>query len=189
MTQRMIKWPSIEQFRSVIRNVQHKTRYKGKDENGEAIFDPFAKLPMLDFVGTVKLHGTNASVASSLNSINAESLWCQSRENIITPEKDNAGFAMFVESMKDDFADLLLTASLVNHTCADCYDDIVVYGEWCGKGIQSGVGISEIPKMFVIFGIAKVDAEGNKLYYTQREVTDVVDGCREYVKKPGEEAR
>jgi hypothetical protein len=32
-------------------------------------------------------------------------------------------------------------------------DDVYIYGEWCGQGIQKGVAISEVPKMFVIFDV------------------------------------
>jgi DNA-binding transcriptional regulator GbsR (MarR family) len=43
----MIKYPAIEQFRNAIRDVAHKF--------------PNEK-PIVEFHGTVKLHGTNASV-------------------------------------------------------------------------------------------------------------------------------
>lgn len=101
-------------------------------------------LPVVDFVGTVKLHGTNAAVG-----IKDGQIYCQSRKRIITPEDDNMGFARFVEDNKDFFAQLLKDA-------ANQYDsqDVLLYGEWCGKGIQKGVGISEVPKMFVVFEIS-----------------------------------
>jgi len=50
---KMIKFPSIEQFRSIVRDV----KYQGKDENGNPIMDKNAKMPTLTFTGTVKLHG------------------------------------------------------------------------------------------------------------------------------------
>ena len=172
----MIKWPSIEQYRNVIKNVEMKTRYTGKDEAGKPFFDRNVKLPTLKFEGTVKLHGSNASIVMSAD----RKMWCQSRENIITPEKDNAGFARFVESQEDAFKVLLLTAK----TVSECYtSDIVIFGEWCGKGIQKGVGISELPKMFVIFGIALVK-DDQKTYFTRQDIFEVCDNAREYVKKP-----
>lgn len=173
-----IAWPSIEQFRNLVKNVEHKSAYAGKDEEGNAIFNRLAVKPTLIFEGTVKLHGTNASVCLAADG----EMWVQSRENVITPEKDNAGFAMFVKSKEDAFNDLLVTArELYKH---DPNNTIVVFGEWCGKGIQKGVAISELPKMFVIFGIASVDAEGNKTYYSRQMITNVVDGGREYVTTP-----
>lgn len=77
----MIKFPSIEQFRTVVSNVNRRYNFVGLDENGEAIYDPNLPKPVLTFKGTIKLHGTNAGV--SYNS--QDDLWAQSRENIITP--------------------------------------------------------------------------------------------------------
>lgn len=53
----MIKYPSIGQFRNVIRHVQQQTRFVGKDADGNAIYDQSKSLPTLGFYGTVKLHG------------------------------------------------------------------------------------------------------------------------------------
>lgn len=186
MEQKHIKWSSIEQFRNVVRNVTHTAQYKGKDpETGEAIMDRNAIKPKLKFEGTVKLHGTNAGVTRHTHlQHGVPEMWVQSRENIITPMQDNAGFAMFVEGHKEDFRDLFSTAIGVYqlHNAWNKY--ITIFGEWCGKGIQKGVAISELPKMFVIFGIALTDEKGNREYFTKQQVIDTVDGCREYVKKP-----
>jgi hypothetical protein len=78
---RMVKFPSIEQFRTVVSNINRDFNFVGLDENGDAIYDPSLKKPTLTFKGTVKLHGTNAGV--SYNEV--DGLWAQSRENIITP--------------------------------------------------------------------------------------------------------
>lgn len=144
---KMIKFPSIEQFRTVVANVNRRYNFVGLDENGDAIYDPSLTKPVLTFKGTVKLHGTNAGV-----SFNESGYWAQSRENIITPEKDNAGFAFFVESKKEvfkKFVDQILSVNLFdihNHT-------VTIYGEWCGGNIQKGVAITNLPKSFFIFGV------------------------------------
>ena len=66
----------------------------------------------------------------------------QSRESILSPEKDNAGFARWVESQKD------LWLSIAGDL------DIVIFGEWIGKGIQKNVACSSIPeKAFAIFAV------------------------------------
>lgn len=145
---KMIKFPSIEQFRTVISNVNRRYNFVGLDENGEAIYDPSLPKPVLKFKGTVKLHGTNAGV-----SYNAKSgMWAQSRENIITPEKDNAGFAFFAHSHETEF--LRLFFDVAGNEDIDLHNNtITIYGEWAGKGIQKGVGISEIEKTFFIFGV------------------------------------
>ncbi len=51
-----IKYPSIDQFKTVIKAVAQDTRYAGRDENDHPIYnqDP---LPTLDFIGTCKIHG------------------------------------------------------------------------------------------------------------------------------------
>ena len=100
----MVKFPSIEQFRTVVTNINRHYNFVGLDENGEAIYDHTLPKPVLTFKGTVKLHGTNAGVSFKYGYSQEESeFWAQSRENIITPEKDNAGFAFFVESKKHAF--------------------------------------------------------------------------------------
>ena len=145
---KMIKFPSIDQFRTVVTNVNRHFNFVGLDENGEAIYDPTLPKPTLKFKGTVKLHGTNAGV--SYNEI--EGLWAQSRENIITPEHDNAGFAFFAHTHETEF--LRLVCHIASTELIDLHHNtITIYGEWAGKGIQKGVGISNIEKSFFIFGV------------------------------------
>lgn len=145
---KMIKWPSIEQFRTVVANVNRSVGYIGLDENGDAIYDHSVSKPKLKFKGTVKLHGTNAGVC--FNQVSG--MWCQSRENIITPEKDNAGFAFFAESNRERFLDLFTVIAL-KHNIDIKTNTISIYGEWCGASIQKNVGITNLEKSFFIFGV------------------------------------
>ena len=145
---KMIKFPSIEQFRSVVATVLRQFNFAGLDENGDAIYDTTKPKPILTFKGTVKLHGTNAAVCWNASS----GMWAQSRENIITPEKDNAGFAFFVESHKEAFMELFKQIdSKIMETFT--HTTITIYGEWCGGNIQKGVGITNLEKSFFIFGV------------------------------------
>lgn len=175
---RMLKFPSIEQFRNVVKNVQNKAQYKGQDDFGEAIMDRHAKMPTLKFEGTVKGHGTNAGVCCSADG----EMWVQSRENIITPMKDNAGFAMFVQAREDAFNDLLVTARAIPELRKGT-ETVAIFGEFLGKGIQKGVAVSELPKTFIIFAMALVDGDERR-WFTRKEMEDVVDCCREYVLRP-----
>lgn len=145
---KIIKFPSIDQFRTVVSNVNRHFNFVGLDDNGEAIYDPTLLKPTLKFKGTVKLHGTNAGV-----SYNSESgLWAQSRENIITPQHDNAGFAFFAHTHETEF--LKMFFDVATKEDIDLHKNTIsIYGEWSGEGIQKGVGISEIPKSFFIFGV------------------------------------
>lgn len=52
-----VKFPSIEQFRSVVASVNRKYNFVGLDENGDPIYDNTKPKPVLSFRGTVKLHG------------------------------------------------------------------------------------------------------------------------------------
>lgn len=148
---KFISFPDIEQFRSVVHNVKHKTSYRGKDEAGNAIHDYTIPCPTLKFEGTVKLHGTNSAVA-----YDGEELWVQSRENMIDIEKDNAGFAMFMAANKEEFKRLFDVIGFQNKIVA-------IFGEWCGQGIQKGMAISSLPKMFVVFNIAYAEVNDQNM--------------------------
>ena len=138
-------FPEIGQFRNIVKQVTDSARYVGKDENGDAMFDPTTKMPVVTMTGTVKLHGTNAS-----RSINQDGeQWSGSRSKIITPESDNAGFATFCHSKNSVFERLFELIPF------NGYDYITIFGEWCGQGIQKGVAIAELPKMFVVFDIKR----------------------------------
>lgn len=157
---KFIKFPSIEQFRTVVSNINRTTNFVGLDENGDAIYDPTLPKPKITFKGTIKLHGTNAGVCGN----SSDGIWVQSRKNIITPESDNAGFAFFVESKKDTFNGMVDKVFSTNNL--DTVENTVsIYGEWCGKGIQKGVGISEIDKSFFIFGVKITPHDESKPAY------------------------
>ena len=145
---RHISFPSIEQYRNVVADVIRRAHFDGMDAEGEAIYNPNKPKPVLTFKGTVKLHGTNAGVCFN----HKDKLWVQSRENIITPESDNAGFAFFVESNREAFLDLMAKVMIKNNLDTDD-NTISIYGEWCGGNIQKGVGITNLPKSFFIFGV------------------------------------
>lgn len=170
--ERMIKYPSINQYRDVVKNVKHKAQFVGLDSDGNAIMNRMAKMPTLKFIGTVKSHGTNFSIIISPQC----DFWCQSRENIITPEKDNAGSAAFGYYNKETFMKMATDAVDQIDSNSFTYNrDFMIAGEWSGKGIQKGVAISELDKMFIIFNMAFVDAEGNKTWLTREEMTEILN--------------
>ncbi len=86
------KYSSIEQFKDAIRTVTQRWDYQGKDSNGNAIYDHREDYPIYTFVGTTKGHGTNAATCYQKA---FGSFWAQSRNRILTLDKDNAGFAAF----------------------------------------------------------------------------------------------
>ena len=148
----MHKFPSIDQYRNAIRRVKDINQYAGKDEDGNPIFDYDALLPTLPFRGFVKIHGTNAGIVKDL--VSGETVF-QSRERIISPEDDNAGFAAYmsdkqhvIDSIVKQIYDVVPINSMdIKPTKA------AIFGEWCGRGIMKGVGVNQLNKMFVIFAI------------------------------------
>lgn len=135
----MIKFPSIEQFRNVIREVKINHDYKGKNEVGEPIYLHDSPYPIIEFEGTVKLHGTNAGIVKHKHG----EIEYQSRERVLSLMQDNAGFMLAM--MNKDFSNLFNQYWYTDY--------IAIFGEWCGKGIQKGVAVSELDKMFVIFAV------------------------------------
>lgn len=142
----MIAYPETEQFRSVITEVK---RHHARHEESRG-----KKLPVLKFVGTVKLHGTNSGIGYRKD----VGHWCQSRNNVLTPLKDNAGFAQSFDPIADQFfQDYVLPQSQAIREAYKEGRTIVIYGEWCGGNIQKNVALTGLPRMFVIFKVKVID--------------------------------
>jgi hypothetical protein len=152
----MISYPKIRQFKDVIREVKARVTYRGRDENGMPIYDGTIPAPVLTFVGTVKLHGTNASVVLGPG----DSIQMQSRKRRLTPDHDNHGFARFItEEVGLDYW-RRQTDRLRAKYGLSVDDTIVVYGEWCGGNIQKGVALQDVERMFVIFSLrAEIESD------------------------------
>lgn len=132
-------WPSIESFAHVRKAVEA----YGENVGPTSI----AHRETIQYRAKIKLHGTNAGI---LIKNNGKDVFAQSRTSIITTGDDNAGFAAWVESTRSYWENL---GEMMN------YDPIVVFGEWCGKGVQKGVAISQIDeKIFAIFAIQLGDS-------------------------------
>ena len=177
---RMIKFPSIEQFRGVVKQIQERACYIGKDEDGKAIFDYLKPKPTLTFTASEKIHGTNAGVCYSI----PDGMWAQSRENIITVEKDNAGFAFFV-SQNEEALKLIIT-KLADEYCVDLNSHIIsLYGEWAGGNIQKNSAMSGLDKAFVIFEHFKVSpiepSEDEKALWFKTEVSYPITNVKRFI--------
>lgn len=143
------KYTKIGQFRQLLQTIHSMASYAGKDENGDPVYKSTeeTELPVLELSGTVKLHGTNAAIGYNPN----KGIWCQSRSQIVTD--GHYGFVDFVKQRKDDIN--IMMASLWSNVLEyqENLDSVYVYGEWAGKGIQSGVAISQLEPSFYIFDI------------------------------------
>lgn len=137
----MEKWSSIEQFRHVVKYVQSWAEYHEQP------------LPTLMFRGTVKLHGTNAGIKRTNGTYIA-----QGRTRELSIEDDNYGFANWLATNIKDSQFKSELDNMFDNVCPDPDVDIVIYGEWCGKGIQKKVAVAQLEKRFVAFG-AKVRSD------------------------------
>lgn len=99
-------------------------------------FIEFPKMARLsrEMIVTEKLDGTNAQVYIGEDG----SIMAGSRTRWITPEDDNFGFAAWVAEHRDE----LLTLGPGRHM-----------GEWWGRGIQRGYGLSE--RRFSLFNTSR----------------------------------
>lgn len=147
---RFINFGSIKQMRDVIRDISHQARYQGLDENGEPIYKE-VKLPVVRAIGTEKIHGTNAAVCYS----NPDGFWVQSRKNIITPEKDNAGCAFDAYSKENIWMSIINYIAMEHGVDLDTHIVSVFY-EWSGGNIQKNSCVSGCDKMAFIFQYAKI---------------------------------
>lgn len=147
-------FPSIDQFRSVVKQVANTTALIGKDENGEPIYDPTRKKPSLLFHGSVKVHGTNAAITRLPHG----EYQAQSRSKVLVKPEDNMGFRAWFDELDISvleriFKDVIKNADLVMRM-DNCWEmPITVYGEWAGKGIQKGVAVSDVQRFFYIFAV------------------------------------
>jgi hypothetical protein len=141
-------------------------------------FIPFPKIPRLfrDILITEKIDGTNATVAI----INTEgrpvpcaiaqwesdgtswSMLAGSRSRWITPEKDNANFAKWVQSNVEELKKL---------------GEGIHRGEWWGSGIQRGYGLDH--KRFSLFNATRFAAPGEELQRIPHE-NPLVEKRQEY---------
>ena len=150
------KFYSTGQFRNAVKSMQHKH-----------------SSPKIDYVGTVKLHGTNASIIAYEDG----SLSFHSKSNMLATVvngefkllSDNFSFA---QSMWERISGVLEVVGLAKEVGADVYGEveypITISGEWCGQGIQKGVGISKInhKSLFIFglkFGVTTEDSKSNRV--------------------------
>lgn len=124
----VVPWTEIESFH----NVRKYTQAHPEILKGS---------PTVHYRGKVKLHGTNAGIQLHTDG----RVVPQSRTTELVDGADNAGFAKWVESNRDKWA-------------AIATENLVVFGEWCGPGVQKGVAVSEIPKkIFAVFAARSLE--------------------------------
>lgn len=129
----VVKWTSIEGLPHVRRTIVAQARL-----DSEQIV-----LPRVTYRAKVKLDGTNAAV----HVLPRGQFVAQSRTRLLTPQSDNYGFAAWVHESPQYFG-----------TLHERLGPAIVYGEWCGPGIQKRVAVSQIDKkIFAVFAIVLGD--------------------------------
>lgn len=130
------KFPSIESPKQIIPKI---------------IDELMADTQTLEIEGTTKLHGTNAAIVFHSDG----AIHYQSRSRVLDAKNDNAGFyATMTSALGVEATDHIQKQLSV---ITDNTDTIVLYGEWCGKGIQKSVALNQVEKMFVIFKIKSLN--------------------------------
>eukprot|EP00730_Choanoeca_flexa_P015057 TRINITY_DN6815_c0_g1_i4.p1 TRINITY_DN6815_c0_g1~~TRINITY_DN6815_c0_g1_i4.p1 ORF type:complete len:442 (+),score=109.50 TRINITY_DN6815_c0_g1_i4:58-1383(+) len=94
----------------------------------------------------IKLHGTNAGVQLHRDG----RVLAQSRKRVLSAKTDNAGFHAWVTEQPEPWQ--ALRNAIEEETG---HASVVVYGEWCGPGVQKDDAICMTPsKQFCIFAVA-----------------------------------
>ena len=156
-----VKFPSIEQFRKVVKTVNDKSAFTGLDSNGDTTFDYNKPKPVIKFTQTVKIHGTNAGIGLTKDG----EFFQQSRNRLINVENDNAGFANWCEeSIRKPYLIRFLSDVLWDTTKLYKENPVVqavLFGEFAGQGIMKGVAVSSIDKSFFAFGLYYLHEDGS----------------------------
>lgn len=123
---KFVGFPSIENYSSYI---------KGQ------------KFEEMTFVGTVKVHGTNAAISEK------DGEFCfQSRDKIIDAKElhDNFDFAFEMYKVGDYLKPLF---AKIREMYDDTQNIVTLFGEWAGDNIQRHVAISQVQKFFAFFAL------------------------------------
>ena len=153
------KFHSTSQFRNVVKYHQEAAKYKGLDLEGVPIINPLGTAPKITYIGTTKLHGTNASIVLGEDGV----ISFHSKNNLLgfmigdkfTLLADNSEFA---QSMSRRFSEVQSILKKAKESAVKLSGEVKyplkISGEWCGEGIQKSVGVSYLKqKTFFIFGI------------------------------------
>jgi hypothetical protein len=159
-----MKFRSIGQFRDAVKQIKLQESYDGKDEEGNPKYKKVFNYPTVVFRGTVKAHGTNASFRQEYPE---DDILFQSRERIIDPLSDNAGFASNFWPHRQAIKELFLKIRFAYQKDQLNWPSgrIIVYGEWAGGNIQKSVALAGTPKLFYVFSIKIVTESGNDFVY------------------------
>lgn len=128
---------------------------KIEDYSNQELWDIEVEDSHCYFANGILVHNSNASCVYNVAD---ETLTAQSRTRELSPLSDNYGFCAFMlknETLIKDLCETILRDY-------DTYNTVVIYGEWFGKGINSGCAIHQLDRKFAIFGIRLLNENSNK---------------------------
>ncbi|KAJ3127866.1 hypothetical protein HK098_005642 [Nowakowskiella sp. JEL0407] len=166
---------SIEQYRPVIKQLY-----------GEFKYTPELMPKKFNLRGTVKLHGTHADIICQYNSeTETWTQYYQSRNRILSLEKDNCGYVAFMNAIPSTSCIKLyeMIKETYNKHGVERFgplETIMIAGEFCGENIQKSVALMKLKKMFVIFAIRVNDAwqDFRDYYHIAMEENDIYNISR-----------
>lgn len=130
-----VKWMSIGGLHNLVATMGKCMDYKAEHGEGFAPY-AFALERQITYRGKVKLHGQNGGVV-----ITKTGLETQSRSTL-TGRKKCGELVYGAESTEAYFRSL--------HQ--DTYSQTIIFGEWCGPGVQKGVALAQLDKkIFAVF--------------------------------------
>ena len=106
---------------------------------------------LLSIYNDILVHNSNGGFSYS----NPDGFWIQSRENIITPEKDNAACAFNVTQQQVVWLDLVKVLAEFHKIDLD-KNIITIFFEWAGGSIQKKTAVTGLDKMSYVFQHFKV---------------------------------
>lgn len=145
-----IQFPSIQHFNDFKSQVN---RILGVVEN----VNQFPET--LTLLGTTKLHGTHLDIVFIKNDTSSNTveynIYFQSRNRILSVEKDNILSCTTLSSKEVSVYKQLFERALeISKVSAP--EIVIITGEWCGENVQKGVALTQLEKLFAVFGL-KVD--------------------------------
>jgi len=163
MSSTHVRWCSIELLHNVVRTLNYLQERDG------------TPLPSVTYRGKVKLHGTNCAVQVTEDG----DVVPQSRSQLLVDGQDYKGFAQWVHQRGDGHS-----RSDNRAYFASLERGITIFGEWCGPGVEKGMGISKIDrKVFAVFAIQRGYGEDARIVYEPDAIWRCLNGPSRWMPK------
>lgn len=115
-------------------------------------------LPKITYKSKVKIHGTNAVVRCSPR---GKVIPGSRNRDLFFLLRDNHGFAAWVEERKEWFS-----------TFCNLPETVLIYGEFFGQGICSGVSASQVRKSFAVFALKLISDDREVDIWGPQQIQD-----------------